>query len=108
MVAPGGTSTFADSYNRHVANGHERRGVLASDTSAEAEARQVRAWQAMSTAEIARLVDDLSSTARVLTLAGLRERHPAASEQELVARLAEITLGPELARRVYPILTRRP
>jgi hypothetical protein len=82
--------------------------VLASDTSAEAEALQVKAWRAMTPTQIARLVDDLSSAARALALAGLRERHPAATELELVARLAEITLGPELAGRVYPILARRP
>ena len=98
----------AHSYNRHVPDEHLGRAVLAGDTSPEAEALQVRAWRAMTAAQIARLVDDLSSTARALSLAGLRERHPDADERELVARLAEITLGPELAHRVYPMLTGRP
>jgi hypothetical protein len=78
------------------------RAVLTTDTSAEAEAVQVRAWRAMSPSDILRLVDDLSSTVRTLSLAGLRQRYPDASQPELMARLAEITLGPELARRVYP------
>jgi hypothetical protein len=85
---------------------HYRRAVLTSDTSAEAEAVQVRAWQAMSPEELLRVVDDLSTTARALSLAGLRQRHPDAPEQELIARLAAITLGPDLARRVYPFLDR--
>ena len=62
----------------------------------------------MTPAQIARLVDDLASAARALALAGLRERYSAATELELVARLAEITLGPELAHRVYPSLARQP
>jgi hypothetical protein len=94
--------------NHGVRDQHERRAVLAGDTAAHAEALQVRAWRAMSPAQIARLVDDLSSAVRALALAGLRERHPAATEPELVARLAEITLGAELAHRAYPTLTRRP
>jgi hypothetical protein len=87
---------------------HEPRAVLASDTAAHAEALQVRAWRNMTPAQIARLVDDLSSATRALALAGLRERHPDATEPELVARLAAITLGPELAHRIYPTLMRRP
>jgi hypothetical protein len=42
---------------------------------------------------------------RTLALAGLRTRDPAASERELIARLADLTLGSTLARRVYPELT---
>ena len=84
------------------------RAILASDTSAEAEAIQVRAWRAMAPADIARIVDELSSMTRALAMAGLRERYPNASERELVARLAEITLGRDLACRVYPCLASAP
>jgi hypothetical protein len=87
-----------------VAGADDRRAVLSSDTTAAAEAVQVRAWRAMAPADIARLVDELSSMTRALAIAGLRERYPDASEPELVARLAEITLGRELALRVYPFL----
>ena len=37
-----------------------------------------------------------------MALAGLRQRHPGASESVIVARLALLTLGPSLARRAYP------
>ena len=37
-----------------------------------------------------------------MALAGLRRRHPGASESEIVARFALLTLGPSLAHRVYP------
>jgi hypothetical protein len=97
----------ACSYNYPVADEHERRAVLSGDTDATAEALQVRAWQAMAPDDIARLVDDLSSLARQLALAGLRQRYPDASDVELVARLAVTTLGPELAHRIYPLLTDR-
>ena len=87
-----------------MADVDEGRAVLASDTTAAAEAVQVRAWRAMAPADIARLVNELSSMTRALAMAGLRERYPDAPEPELVARLAEITLGRELAIRVYPFL----
>ena len=84
------------------------RAILSSDTSAAAEAIQVRAWRSMAPADIARIVDELSSMTRALAMAGLRERYPEASEPELVARLAEVTLGRELACRVYPFLAAAP
>jgi len=37
-----------------------------------------------------------------MALRGVRARHPEAPEHALAALLAEVTLGPELARRVYP------
>ena len=90
--------------NRRVDDADRRRAVLSSDTSAAAEAIQVRAWRAMAPADIARIIDELSSLTRALAIAGLRERYPNASESEVVARLAEITLGRDLARRVYRAL----
>ena len=43
----------------------------------------------------------MSSTVRALSLAGLRARHPEASEAELRRRFADIHLGPKLAAEVY-------
>jgi hypothetical protein len=43
----------------------------------------------------------LTIAARRLALAGLRHRHPDASEAELRRRLADLLLGEELATRVY-------
>ena len=78
------------------------RAILTRDTSRDAEARQVEIWQAMSTVERLALVNGASRAARVLALAGLRERYPHASDLELVARLARLTLGEALAIEVYP------
>jgi hypothetical protein len=87
------------------------RAILARDTSREAEALQVLLWRAMSSVERARLVAGASRSVRTLALAGLRSRYPTASEAELIQRLAVLTLGVELARKVYPdidVLLERP
>lgn len=81
--------------------------ILSGDTSPEAERVQIDTWRGMTTVQRARLIADASRAIRVLALAGLRTRHPAAGERELIARLAEITLGKLLAARVYPELERR-
>jgi hypothetical protein len=71
------------------------------DTSPEAEQvlinllRQAPAWRRL------QLTDRMSSAARDLSLAGLRARHPQASEAELCRRFAQIQFGPELAAKVY-------
>ncbi len=60
----------------------------------------------MSSIEKAELINNASRAVRDLAIAGLRERYPQASERELVARYAAVTLGRELARRAYPELDR--
>jgi len=75
------------------------------DTSPETERvliellRQAPAWRRL------QLADRMSATARELCRAGLRTRHPQASETELRRRFAEIHLGAELAAKVYGPLT---
>jgi len=97
--------SVSDLYNRRMPTERQSGDArLSSDTTLDAEQRQVARWQAMSSVEIAQLVESASQAARELALAGLRARHPEASARELVARLARITLGPELATRVYPEL----
>ena len=72
-----------------------------ADTSLEAERvligllRQAPAWRRL------QLADRMSNTVRSLSLAGLRARHPTASEAELRRPFADIHLGPELAAKVY-------
>ena len=75
---------------------------LAADTSADVEERQILAWRQMSPADKAALVAGLTNATIVLARAGLRERHPGASDRELFLRLAILTLGRELAGRAYP------
>jgi hypothetical protein len=82
----------------------ERRAVLTRDTDREIEDRQVQIWRGLSSIEIAEVVAGATRTARALSLAGLRARYPVASDRELVVRLAALTLGSDLARRVYPEL----
>jgi hypothetical protein len=78
--------------------------VLSDDTTADAERHQVGIWRSLSSVERARLIAGASRAARTLAFAGLRERYPQASDDELVARFAVMTLGASLARRVYPKL----
>jgi hypothetical protein len=80
---------------------HERA-ILSLDTSPEAERRQIEIWRAMSTVEKAQLVSRMTIAVQQLALAGIRERHPGASEREVFLRLAAFKLGPELVRKVYP------
>jgi hypothetical protein len=47
-------------------------------------------------------VSALSHDAQELALAGIRMRHPEASERECPLRLAEIKIGRELTARLYP------
>ena len=72
------------------------------DTSAPARRLQVKLWRAMSSLEKARLVSGITLAVQEFSLAGIRERHPAASERECLLRLAALKLGPELTRRIYP------
>lgn len=83
-------------------SGIPERGVLSVDSSAAIERLQVAAWRRMSPVQKARTVDGLTRTALALALAGIRRRHPRASERERFLRLAVLTLGSETTRRLYP------
>jgi len=72
-----------------------------SDTSAEAERVQIGGLRSMPTWQRFRLWNDLMVTGRKLAVAGLRERFPGASPEELHRRLAFLLLGPELASKIY-------
>ena len=76
--------------------------MLSRDTSPEAERLQIGLWRQMSPLEKARVVDSLSRATQELALAGIRSRHPNASVNECLLRLAVLKLGPQLAVRVYP------
>ena len=77
------------------------------DTSPEAEAILFRLWRETPAWRKLEMMEGLNRTARQLALIGLRKRFPDASPAELKRRLASITLGEELAARVYgPISTK--
>jgi hypothetical protein len=47
------------------------------------------------------MIEDTNRAVRTLALAGLRLRHPDESSAALLRRLAEMMLGPELAKKAY-------
>lgn len=57
--------------------------------------RRAPAWRKL------QLADQLNQSLRLLALAGLRARHPGATESGLRRQLADLMLGPELARLAY-------
>ena len=63
---------------------------------------QVALWARMSSTEKAKTVGAVSRTVRELSLAGIRRRHPSASENECRLRYAILTLGRSLALEAYP------
>jgi hypothetical protein len=56
----------------------------------------------MTAAEKAAIVSGLTESVFEMARAGIRHRYPHASAREQSLRLAIITLGPDLARKVYP------
>jgi hypothetical protein len=75
---------------------------LAADTSPEIERLQIERWRMMSAADKAAVVSGLTAASYELALAGVRRRHPHASPREHFLRLAIVSLGCDVARRVYP------
>jgi hypothetical protein len=66
-----------------------------SDSSPEVEDRQIEAWRAMTPAAKLHLVSELVRATEELALAGVRLRHPGASEREQRLRLAALRLDRE-------------
>jgi len=74
---------------------------LFPDTRPEAEAVLIRLLRHAPPWRKLHMVSQLNQTVRTLALAGLRQRYPEATPQELRRRLADLLLGPDLARRAY-------
>jgi hypothetical protein len=72
-----------------------------TDTHPEAEKVQIAGLRSLAPWRKLEMVSDLTMAARKLALAGLCERFPAASPEELHRRLATLCLGPKLATKVY-------
>jgi len=68
------------------------------------EARQIETWRAMSAEEKFALVLSANRAVRALAIAGIKSRYPDADDAEVKLRYAALTLGRELAERVYPAL----
>src|ERR1700730_5697543 len=95
---------FGPPYNHAVAevDPGKRSAILSRDTSADVERLQIEAWRRMSTLEKAGIMSQATSDALTLSLSGIRQRHPGASERECFIRLAALQFGPTLVRQVYP------
>ena len=87
---------------RIIVNSVQKIASLASDTSSENQRIQVELWRRMSPLERLRAVTEISRSVQELSLAGIRLRHPDASDRECMLRLAVLKLGRRLACQVYP------
>lgn len=76
-------------------------GTLQADTLPEMEALQFQLLRAVPAWRKLAMLGQLNASAHLLALAGLRQRHPQASQVELRRRLAGLLLGEDLARKVY-------
>ena len=72
-----------------------------SDTSPEATRVQYELYRRMSPGRRLELVFDMCDTGRLLAIAGLRMRHPEATDEELKRLWAKQRLGDVLYERVY-------
>lgn len=75
--------------------------TLSPDTDPEAEAIQLEIYRRMPTGRKIELVFEAIAMNRELVMAGIRSRYPEAGPEEVRRRLFDLTLGPELAERVY-------
>jgi len=88
-------------------NDKESKYQLFSDTDPAAEAVLIGLLRKKQPAEKLRMVNQLNASVRVLTLSGLRQRHPDANQLEIKLRLAQLLLGTDLAAAITPALKQR-
>lgn len=79
----------------------KRYASLVNDTSPEADARYHELLRALSPERRLEAAMKLSRAVRELAIAGIRQRHPAADEREIRARLAVRLYGREAAVRLF-------
>jgi hypothetical protein len=72
-----------------------------SDTRPEVAALQRKLLRQASPAQKLAMLGQLNQTVKTLAWSGLRSRYPDDSVEMLRRRLADLILGPTLARRVY-------
>jgi len=77
--------------------------LQSEDTDYETELRLFERWSSMEPHEKAALVDQASRDLRALSLAGLRQRIPEASEHELSLRYLALAHGRDLVKRLFGI-----
>ena len=75
--------------------------TLSRDTSSSAEKIQIEIIRRLPSWRKAALVSDLNNTVKAFARSGLEQRHPKATPEQIRRMLADLTLGPELAKKVY-------
>ena len=76
-------------------------GTLFSDTHPKIEQMQIELIRRMPTWRKMSMVDGLNQAVKNLALTGIKQRHPAATSEQVHRMLADLMLGEELARKVY-------
>ena len=89
------------SVDKRIGLDSKRMGTLARDTDPSAEMTLIKVMKALPAWKKLALLDDACETTRALVLAGLRARHPTASERELHRMLMDRLVGEETAERVW-------
>ena len=74
--------------------------VRPRDTSEPAFEEQLAAFRAMTPGERSAMGATMSDEVRRIAQAGIRDRHPTYTDAQVADALAEILLGPDLARKV--------
>jgi hypothetical protein len=82
--------------------------ALFPDTDPQTEEVLLSLLRHASPARKLAMVGELNAAVRTLALAGLRQRYPDAGSEELQRRLADLLLGPDLARQAYGSLIVEP
>ena len=75
--------------------------TLPNDTDPRIEAILIAGYRAMSVAEKAERVNELTRAVQEMALLDVRRRHPEADEREQALRVASRWLDPELMNRVF-------
>ena len=75
---------------------------LPGDTTLEAARVQNAIYQRMPPEKRLALAFRMTASARALSAAGIRYRHPEYTDRQVTLALIRLTLGDELFRRVYP------
>ena len=76
--------------------------IRSADTTKAAEARQVETLRQMGLSGRAELTFQLCDNLRQITKAGIRQRHPDYTEQQVTQAYLRLILEPELFQQVFP------
>lgn len=79
--------------------------LQSDDTTYEVERLLIESYRRMTPAQKARRIAEDCRALETLVLAGIRVRHPHATDREIRVRLAELRLGHDLAVAAYGPVT---